>query len=98
VEELRSYERSYLVKFIGVGLPRELEDRSPNLPSRLWLELDIVLILIMVDVVGHEHKTKAKSSGHWHVKSVDEQADSMVRKCIMYASFQTAMDSYFFVL
>jgi len=49
---------------------------SPNLCSRLWLELDIVPISIAMEVEGEEQ-------GFWGVKWVDEQADSMARKCIM---------------
>jgi hypothetical protein len=86
VNELKTYERSYLAKFIGAGLPQGLRERSPSLPSRLWLELDIVPILIMVDIVDHGARTKIKDPSYWHNKAVDEQADSMVRKCLMYAS------------
>jgi hypothetical protein len=85
VKELKSYECCYLAKFIGAGLPQELIERSPNLPSRLWLELDVVPISIMVDTSGHGDGTKAKNPSCWHEKGVDEQANSMVRKCVMYA-------------
>jgi alpha,alpha-trehalose phosphorylase (configuration-retaining) len=82
VKELKTYERSYLAKFIGAGLPHGLKERSPNLSSRLWLELDIVPISIMADIVD---EARPWNPCYWHDKSVDEQADAMVRRCIMYA-------------
>ena len=50
---------------------------SPELPSRLWYELDVVP---MVFENGDEYREFAQSD-----LRVDEQADSMARKCIMYA-------------
>lgn len=82
VEELKAYERSYLAKFIGAGFPLGLSEQSPALSSRLWLELDIVPILIPVNLV-HTTEFEVKGSTYWNSKSVDEQADSMARKCIM---------------
>lgn len=77
LKELEAYEHSNLAKFIGAGLPYELLKKSPKLCSRLWLELDIVPISIPLEVEGEE-------KGFWDVKWVDEQADSMARKCIMH--------------
>lgn len=70
------YEQDNLVKFIGAGLPPALRLISPTLCSRLWLELDIVPLVLRPDGEG-------KESTFWDVRSVDEQADSMARKCIM---------------
>jgi hypothetical protein len=85
VKELKSYERCYLAKFIGAGFPLELRERSPNLSSKLWLELDIVPISIMVDTPCDKDGTKSKHPSWWYKKGLDEQASSMVRKCLMYA-------------
>lgn len=81
VTELRYYEHSYFVKFIGAGFSRELKKRSPSLTSRLWLELDVVPISLMVTSPSG---TEAKATNYWHKKQIDEQANSMVRKCILY--------------
>lgn len=83
VEELKAYERGYLAKFIGVGFPFGLGEQSPALSSRLWLELDIVPILIPVNL-EYTREFEVRVSTYWNNKSVDEQADSMARKCIMY--------------
>ena len=77
----RSYEHDNIVKFIGAGVPPVLRFMSPTLCSRLWLELDVVPIVMRPD--GDAAKA---SSSFWDVKSVDEQADSMARKCIRYHS------------
>lgn len=78
VSELGGYQRVDLAKFIGAGLPYELSSRSPKLCSRLWLDLDIVPIML------HPEKDDDSEDGSfWEVKTVDEQADSMARKCIM---------------
>lgn len=74
ISELKSYEHEHLAKFIGAGIPDELVHRSPKLCSRLWLELDIVPITLELGVKDREY---------WDLKCVDEQADSMARKCIM---------------
>ncbi|OTB04918.1 glycosyltransferase family 4 protein [Hypoxylon sp. CI-4A] len=74
VTQIKKYEQENLVKFIGAGLPLELRDLSPTLNSRLWLDVDIVPIDFDVD--------KSETS-FWDEKNVDEQADSMARKCVM---------------
>ncbi|KAK0611420.1 glycosyltransferase family 4 protein [Immersiella caudata] len=76
IEEVQRYEHENFAKFIGAGLPTTLKYMSPTLCSRLWLELDIVPIVMRPD---DEHKDKS----FWDIKRVDEQADSMARKCIM---------------
>lgn len=76
ISEAEKYEHEHFVKFIGAGLPTTLKYMSPNLCSRLWLELDIVPIVMRPD---DDYKEKS----FWDAKRVDEQADSMARKCIM---------------
>lgn len=77
IEAVESYEHSTFSKFIGAGLPHSLMLVSPSLCSRLWLELDIV------PLVMHPQDQYSKGKCFWDVKRVDEQADSMARKCIM---------------
>jgi hypothetical protein len=87
IAEVEKYEHENFSKFIGAGLPTTLKYMSPTLCSRLWLELDIVPIVMRPD---EEHKEKS----FWDVKRVDEQADSMARKCIMYISNSGTAASY----
>jgi hypothetical protein len=81
LQELETYEHQNLSKFIGAGIPYELMKRSPKLCSRLWLEMDIVPISIRPELEGLEPETKDRM--YWDVKCIDEQADSMARKCLM---------------
>lgn len=81
VGELEKYEHENLSKFIGAGVPYDIMKRSPKLSSKLWLEIDIVPISIMPELDGLE--TEVKDRSHWNEKCIDEQADSMARKCIM---------------
>jgi hypothetical protein len=82
ISELKSYEHSYLAKFIGAGLPEPLRVVSPTLSSRLWLELDIVPVSIPVNIV-YTNGSEIQPAAFWDSKSVDEQADSMARRCIV---------------
>lgn len=70
-----------IAKFVGAGLPTELLENAPKLCSRLWLDLDIVPISIVPEIEEYERRWKKRS--FWNSKCVDEQADSMARKCIM---------------
>ncbi len=80
IEKLGKYRQNNTVKLIGAGLPYDLMKRSPRLCSRLWLDLDVVPISIVPRVEEHEDET---DRNFWDSKLVDEQADSMARKCIM---------------
>lgn len=76
IREVEYYEQDNFVKFIGAGLPTTLKYMAPTLCSRLWLELDIIPVVLRPD-------EESKEKNFWDVKRVDEQADSMVRKCIL---------------
>jgi alpha,alpha-trehalose phosphorylase (configuration-retaining) len=81
IKELSCYERKFFCKFVGAGVPFGLSKKAHKLCSRLWAELDIVPITLRRDQ-GHV-SSEAQSSFNWDSKCVDEQADSMARKCIM---------------
>lgn len=77
ITKIQKYEEDNFFKFIGAGLPETLRDISPSLCSRLWLELDIIPIVMRPE-------GSVKDNCFWESKKVDEQADSMGRKCIMH--------------
>lgn len=81
IRELTKYSHDNLAKFIGAGIPRDLMKGSPTLCSRLWLELDVVPISIDPEVERVD--LDQKKALNWDAKGVDEQADSMARKCVM---------------
>lgn len=68
IRELRNYACGNYYKFLGAGIYSETVRMRPQLPARLWAELDIVPI------------TLTKEGGF---DDADEIADSMARKCIM---------------
>jgi len=82
LDQLEKYEHTNIAKFIGAGFPTELLKKSPRLCSRLWLDLDVVPVSIVPELEGFE--TSSKDKNFWSAKCVDEQADSMARKCIMH--------------
>lgn len=77
ISTLEDYGHENFAKFIGAGLPTTVKDMSPSLCSRLWLEIDIVPIVLRPD-------EDSRDKSFWGTKRVDEQADSMARKCIMH--------------
>jgi hypothetical protein len=80
IQELSHYGHNNMAKFIGTGVPHDLVNKNPDLCSRLWLESDIVPIVLNPI---QEKNVDDETCEHWDAKSVDEQADSLARKCIM---------------
>lgn len=81
IQTLSSYEQTNMSKFIGAGFPEVMLEKTPRLCSRLWLDLDIVPLSLPAEIVDDEED--GVGSKFWNVKEIDEQADSMARKCIM---------------
>ncbi|KAF7588509.1 hypothetical protein BBP40_005645 [Aspergillus hancockii] len=84
VSALQSYSEKYHEKFAGVALPLSLANKYPALCPRLWQQLDIIPL-----VLGHKGRAREEvdqgelsTFSGWDKKELDEQADSMVRKCI----------------
>ncbi|KAI0099141.1 glycosyltransferase family 4 protein [Nemania sp. FL0031] len=75
IDAARQYEHENNVKFIGAAMPKRLAERSSRLCSRLWLDLDVVPLVISY---------RMDKESFWSSRNVDEQADSMARKCGEY--------------
>jgi len=75
VKNIRGYEKEHLYKFVGAGISKNLVELSPQLPARLWADLDIVPLVFEM---GMEYRAVLMN----HL-SIDEEADSMARKCLM---------------
>lgn len=81
VNKIRQYSQSVCCKFVGVGITLRLAQLCPQLPAKLWLELDIVPLVIE----QHFEWSESRSVRNRHRElNVDEEADSMARKCLMY--------------
>ena len=124
IEELRKFSSEHLCKFLGAGITLSLLKETPNLCTRLWLDLDIVPIVFNIkgfqtdSLTRPNIKHRISSTTGSYVPSgaetptvyvdpsvlgvdanklgsgvstrlpiprtLDEQADSAARKCLMY--------------
>lgn len=84
VSRLETFRHEHLCKILGAGLSVDLHRHSPRLASRLWQDLDIVPMVFRVGMDLNPETAKSVQNGHeW---SIDEQADSVAKKCIMYVA------------
>ncbi|KAL4882929.1 hypothetical protein BJY04DRAFT_206809 [Aspergillus karnatakaensis] len=76
----------HLEKVIGLAIPEQLVEKVPKLPSRLWSELDIIPLVLSEDsrlgLGGDGIRSELHKSKDWELKTLDEQAESMARKCV----------------
>ncbi|KAF2176263.1 glycosyltransferase family 4 protein [Zopfia rhizophila CBS 207.26] len=79
VDKIRQYQKEHLYKFVGAGLTKKAVQMSPQLPSKLWWELDIVPLVFEIGL-EYPYTLKIRHSSIL----VDEEADSMARKCLMF--------------
>lgn len=84
IAELKQYSRTYAEKIVALALPKELDEKFPDFCPRLWMELDCIPI-----VIDQQHRPRQQADqgnlstfSGWNKKSLDEQADSMMRKCV----------------
>lgn len=77
IEKIKSYQEEHPYKFVGAGLTKQAVELSPQLPSRLWLELDIVPVVLR-ESTEHPHADRNRNGA----LSIDEIADKMARKCV----------------
>ncbi len=86
LDKLIQYRNVFHEKIAGIAIPRELSQRCPSLATKLWEVLDAVPLVIEQE----KHRRAKGDQGElstflgWDEKQMDEQADSMVRKCITY--------------
>ncbi|KAK7539020.1 trehalose phosphorylase [Phyllosticta citricarpa] len=77
ISKISEYQQEHLYKFAGAGITKALVDLSPQLPSRLWWELDIVPLVF-------EHGLENLGGAPKAAVTIDEEADSMARKSLMF--------------
>ena len=73
-------------KVVGCAMPRRLFELCPSLCSRLWAEIDVVPIVLPQDHKDGWDHFLSHSGGKdgWVTRTLDEQAESMGRKCVRY--------------
>ncbi|BCS22533.1 putative trehalose synthase (Ccg-9) [Aspergillus puulaauensis] len=83
---LHKWCNTHLEKIIGLALPQQLADKCPTVCSRLWLDLDIIPLVLTDDsklsLGGEELRYEFQKSMDWELRTLDEQAESMARKCV----------------
>ncbi|KIY68640.1 glycosyltransferase family 4 protein [Cylindrobasidium torrendii FP15055 ss-10] len=123
VKSIRKFSEEHLCKFLGAGVALPILGESPNLCTRLWMDLDIVPVVFNIKPFHTDSSTRSnikhrmlsvagsyvpsgaetpllyvdasKLSSQTHLspgvsgrlpipRTIDEQADSAARKCLMY--------------
>ena len=75
ISKISDYQHTNLYKFVGAGITKEFVKMSPQLPSELWSELDIVPMVF--------EQVLENPAGPAFLGSIDEAADNMARKNLM---------------
>lgn len=78
ISKIKRYRDEHFYKFIGAGVTTKAAKTCPQLPTRLWLELDIVPLVL-------EPSSGRKNTGTPDAPKymiVDEEADAVVRKAL----------------
>lgn len=78
ITKIKHYRDEHLYKFVGAGLTTKTVQVCPQLPSRLWLELDIVPLVL--EPSSGRHNTASPDAPNYIL--VDEEADAVVRKAL----------------
>jgi hypothetical protein len=81
IGQLKKYSDEHSEKILGVALSRSLHKRIPTLCPQLWAELDIIPI-ILVEEADAGATAEAMTKIHFQQKTLDEQAESLARKCV----------------
>lgn len=75
IPRVRQYAEERNYKIVGAGITNETVHLSPDLPMKMWQELDLVP-LVFGDVLDGPFKID-------HPRTVDELAESMARRCVL---------------
>jgi hypothetical protein len=78
---LKKYSDVHSEKILGAALSRSLHQRMPALCRQLWAELDIIPI-ILDEEPDINATAETMTRIHFERKPIDEQAESLSRKCI----------------
>ncbi|OOQ87887.1 Trehalose phosphorylase [Penicillium brasilianum] len=83
ISQLKAYGEKHLEKTVGAAMHRHVAATCPNLCTRLWAELDIIpLVLPGLSLLGRFASRAQVQPQSWESKTIDEQAESMARKCV----------------
>jgi hypothetical protein len=75
----KDYQEKHNQKIVGLAMSTELCEQCPELCSRLWAELDIIPIVLRS---SEEKVSLGVYEENLSYRSLDENAESIARKCI----------------
>ncbi|KAI5239283.1 trehalose synthase [Aureobasidium subglaciale] len=75
ITKVKEYQDDHRYKSLGAGISKTARNLSPDLPARMWAELDI-------PTLGFERNIAERDRNKPHIVDVDEEADAMARKCV----------------
>jgi hypothetical protein len=78
ISKIKHYRDEHFYKFVGAGLTTKAVKVCPHLPTRLWLELDVVPLVL--EPTSGRHNTGTPNEPKYMM--VDEEADAVVRKAL----------------
>lgn len=78
------YSEEHLEKIMGLAMPQDFARRFPSLCPHLWAELDIIPVVLPQEQEFDEEASFSDESKHWQSRTLDEQAESMGRKCVRF--------------
>jgi hypothetical protein len=78
ISKIKHYRDQHFYKFVGAGLTTKAAKTCPQLPTRLWLELDIVP-LVLEPSSGRQNTGTPDAPKYM---MVDVEADAVVRKAL----------------
>ena len=78
ISKIKHYGDEHFYKFVGAGLTTKTTKTCPRLPTRLWLELDIVPLVL--EPSSGRQNTGIPDAPKYMI--VDEEADAVVRKAL----------------
>ncbi|KAI9368888.1 hypothetical protein BJX61DRAFT_521900 [Aspergillus egyptiacus] len=86
MDHLHKWCDKHLEKVAGMAIPQQLADKCPTLCSRLWLDLDIIPLVLADEsksvLTPDQLRYEFHKSKDWELRTLDEQAESMARKCV----------------
>ena len=88
LRQLREFGEKHMEKFLGAAMPEHLAAKYPSLCPRLWAELDIIPIVLPeahLTYKAADFNAPHSDSPGWSSRALDEQAESMGRKCVRCA-------------
>ncbi|KAI9928972.1 hypothetical protein ASPWEDRAFT_104285 [Aspergillus wentii DTO 134E9] len=80
LHQLKKFSEQHLEKFMGLAMPQSVADKCHGLCSRLWAELDIIPLTLPEET--KKQGDEFSPSVGWETRDIDEQAESMGRKCV----------------